>query len=225
MVQRDLKIGLILGLILVFGIIIKLVTDPDLSTESRMAELQNTAMTESASNNELDDEFVIEENPSEQIDVPVIERTIDMSAQNEQLENLFAHETTPQDRIKQPVAIEQIKEEPAENEIIPTVDSTDKLLAAHESENSFNKNNITENSQIANSHEIPEEQESFDYENAEVIKTERFHIIRKNETLSEISSLYYHSSAKWQIIVDANPDVIKDPNKIKAGMKLIIPKI
>ena len=225
MVHRDLKIGLILGLILVFGIIIKLVTDPDLSTESRMAELQNTAMTESASNNELDDEFVIEENPSEQIDVPVIERTIDMSAQNEQLENLFAHETTPQDRIKQQVAIEQIKEEPAENEIIPTVDSTDKLLAAHESENSFNKNNITENSQIANSQEIPEEQESFDYENAEVIKTERFHIIRKNETLSEISSLYYHSSAKWQIIVDANPDVIKDPNKIKAGMKLIIPKI
>ncbi|MEJ2649067.1 MAG: LysM peptidoglycan-binding domain-containing protein, partial [Sedimentisphaerales bacterium] len=62
----------------------------------------------------------------------------------------------------------------------------------------------------------------FDYDNAEVFKTERFYIVGKNQTLSEISRIYYHSANQWQRIVDANPQ-IRDPNKIKPGMKLIIP--
>jgi len=57
----------------------------------------------------------------------------------------------------------------------------------------------------------------------EKIKTQRFHIIRRGETLSEISGLYYDSAGKWQKILDANRDVIKDANKLKTGTKLIIP--
>jgi nucleoid-associated protein YgaU len=66
------------------------------------------------------------------------------------------------------------------------------------------------------------ESDTLDNNNVEKIKTERFYIVRKNQTLSEISRLYYGSANQWHKIIDANPE-IKDPNKIKAGMKLIIP--
>ena len=61
------------------------------------------------------------------------------------------------------------------------------------------------------------------YEKAEKIKTTRFHIVRKEETLSAIAQQYYGTPAKWQKILDANKNVIKDPNKLQPGTKLIIP--
>jgi nucleoid-associated protein YgaU len=61
------------------------------------------------------------------------------------------------------------------------------------------------------------------YEKAEKIKTTRFHIVRKNETLSAISQQYYGDRNKWQKITQANKNVIKDPNKLQPGTKLIIP--
>lgn len=62
------------------------------------------------------------------------------------------------------------------------------------------------------------------HEQAEPIKTTRFHIVRKNETLSAISQQYYGSQEKWRKIVAANSKTIKDPNKIAPGTKLIIPE-
>jgi LysM repeat protein len=58
---------------------------------------------------------------------------------------------------------------------------------------------------------------------AETISPERFHIVRKNETLSEISYNYYGSAGKWRKIFEANPRTIKDANVVRAGTKLIIP--
>jgi len=62
------------------------------------------------------------------------------------------------------------------------------------------------------------------HELSEPIKTTRFHIVRKNETLSAISQQYYGSQDKWRKIVAANSKTIKDPNKIAPGTKLIIPE-
>ncbi len=62
------------------------------------------------------------------------------------------------------------------------------------------------------------------YEQAEKIKTQKFHIVRKGETLSEISRKYYDSANKWQKILDANRQIIKDVNKLRPGTKLIIPE-
>jgi len=62
------------------------------------------------------------------------------------------------------------------------------------------------------------------YEKAEKIKTTRFHILRRDETLSSVSQLYYGTPNKWQKILDANKNVIKDPNKVQPGTKLIIPE-
>lgn len=61
------------------------------------------------------------------------------------------------------------------------------------------------------------------YEKAEKIKTTRFHIVRKEETLSAIAQQYYGDRNKWQKILEANRSVIKDPNKLQPGTKLTIP--
>ena len=42
MIQRDLKIGLVLGLVIVAGVVIKLAVDPRLSTEARMIHLNDS---------------------------------------------------------------------------------------------------------------------------------------------------------------------------------------
>lgn len=67
------------------------------------------------------------------------------------------------------------------------------------------------------------EADSTIYETKEPIKTTRFHIVRKNETLSAISQQYYGSSDNWRKIVAANQRTIKDANRIAPGTKLIIP--
>jgi nucleoid-associated protein YgaU len=62
------------------------------------------------------------------------------------------------------------------------------------------------------------------YEKAEKIKTTRFHIVRREETLSAISQQYYGTPSKWQKILQANKNIIKDPNKLQPGTKLTIPE-
>jgi nucleoid-associated protein YgaU len=61
------------------------------------------------------------------------------------------------------------------------------------------------------------------YETSEPIKTTRFHIVRKGETLSSIAQQYYGTANKWQKIVTANAKTVKNANKIAPGTKLIIP--
>ena len=67
-------------------------------------------------------------------------------------------------------------------------------------------------------------QDSTIYEQTKKIKTQKFHIVREGETLSEISRKYYDSANKWQMILDANRDKIEDVSKLKPGTKLIIPE-
>jgi len=61
------------------------------------------------------------------------------------------------------------------------------------------------------------------YEQPEKIKTDKFHIVLKDETLSDISHQHYGSAVKWQKIYNANRDIIKNPNRVRPGTKLIIP--
>ena len=69
----------------------------------------------------------------------------------------------------------------------------------------------------------PELPDSTQYEQTEKIKPEKFHIVRKDETLSRISYRYYGTAGKWRKIFDANRQTIKDPDKLIPGTKLIIP--
>jgi nucleoid-associated protein YgaU len=62
------------------------------------------------------------------------------------------------------------------------------------------------------------------YERAEKIKTTKFHIIQRGETLSGIARRYYGAPDQWRKILTANQNVIKDPDKLTPGTKLIIPE-
>jgi nucleoid-associated protein YgaU len=62
-----------------------------------------------------------------------------------------------------------------------------------------------------------------DYEKPEKIRTERFYIVREGDNLSAISQLHYGTPNKWQVIFNANRRVIRDPDEIQPGMRLIIP--
>ncbi len=50
----------------------------------------------------------------------------------------------------------------------------------------------------------------------------RIHTVQSGQTLSNIAYQYYGSAAQWIKILNANPQI--DPNRIKPGTKLIIPK-
>lgn len=65
--------------------------------------------------------------------------------------------------------------------------------------------------------------ESAQHEQTEKIKTQKFHIVLKGQTLTSISKDYYGSAGKWQKIYDYNRKIIKDPNTLIPGTKLIIP--
>jgi nucleoid-associated protein YgaU len=61
------------------------------------------------------------------------------------------------------------------------------------------------------------------YEQTEKIQTQKFHIVRKTETLSDVARQYYGSPAKWQKIYNANRNVVTNPNALRPGTKLILP--
>ena len=87
--------------------------------------------------------------------------------------------------------------------------------------NNFSTSSLTVQSAEDNQ---SEPSDSTIYEQTEKIKTQKFHIVREGETLSEISRKYYDSANKWQKILDGNRNVIKDVNKLRPGTKLIIPE-
>ncbi len=93
---------------------------------------------------------------------------------------------------------------------------------AQESFGSTNEPNFTDKQPPAISPQ-PELPDSSQYEQAEKIKTQKFHIVLKKQTLSAISQKYYGSAGNWKKILGANRDKIKDPNKLIPGTKLIIP--
>ena len=62
------------------------------------------------------------------------------------------------------------------------------------------------------------------YEQAKKIKTTKFHIVRRGETLSTISAKYYGSANKWQKILEANRSRLIDANRLQPGTKLTIPE-
>jgi len=56
-----------------------------------------------------------------------------------------------------------------------------------------------------------------------VEETRKFYIVRKGDTLSKISKMYYGSSDQWYRIYEANRDLLSNPDRLKPGMKLHIP--
>lgn len=51
----------------------------------------------------------------------------------------------------------------------------------------------------------------------------RTYVVRKGDTLQEISKKFYGTTKSWRKIADANKSKVKDPNKLQIGTKLVIP--
>ena len=52
---------------------------------------------------------------------------------------------------------------------------------------------------------------------------EKQYTVQRGDTLASISRKFYKSSARWQRILDANPDVLTKPADLKPGQTLVIP--
>lgn len=61
------------------------------------------------------------------------------------------------------------------------------------------------------------------------IKTDRsdihgVHTVQPGDTLSKIAKVHLDDAKRYMEIFNANKDILKDPNLIKVGQKLVIPK-
>ena len=53
----------------------------------------------------------------------------------------------------------------------------------------------------------------------------RTYTVEKGDTLSHIAQAQYGRASKWRAIFDANRDILDDPDRIRPGQVLRIPKI
>jgi nucleoid-associated protein YgaU len=55
----------------------------------------------------------------------------------------------------------------------------------------------------------------------ETASAQRFHIVLRGQTLSDIAKQYYGAASKWPKIKNANPAI--DPDRLQPGTRLLIP--
>ena len=72
-------------------------------------------------------------------------------------------------------------------------------------------------------------QETLEKENLEAATTTSsqepvVYTVQANDTLQKISQKFYGTSKKWQVIFDANKDVLKSPDRIYAGQVIKVPQ-
>ncbi|HEX8547903.1 MAG TPA: LysM peptidoglycan-binding domain-containing protein [Cytophagaceae bacterium] len=60
--------------------------------------------------------------------------------------------------------------------------------------------------------------------NAPISPQQEIYEVKKGDSLSKVALQYYGDMKQWPKIFEANKNQISDPNKIKVGLKLIIPK-
>lgn len=178
--QKDLKIGLILGLILVVFIGLRLATDPRLSTKARMEKMHEA---------ELENES---QNPPDA-----------GQATLKHIQNIDNNEAT-------------------DFESSPT-NTNDSLINELDRpapvSNQITTESATETAAVNKPNEEPKA-----IEKPDEVKTQKIHIVQSGDTLSGISQKYYGTANKWRSILEANRNVLKDPNKLQLGMKLVIPE-
>ena len=84
-------------------------------------------------------------------------------------------------------------------------------LSAHEAEPPSNEQNFANNAANTTGFASPELPAQY--------------TVQKDDTMQKISKKLYNSYSKWPKIYEANKDKITDPNRIKSGITITIPKI
>ena len=52
----------------------------------------------------------------------------------------------------------------------------------------------------------------------------QYYVVQKGDTLQKISEKFFGTTQKWKSVYDANKHVLKSPDRIRPGQKLVIPK-
>jgi nucleoid-associated protein YgaU len=111
----------------------------------------------------------------------------------------------------------QDREEPGdeENTYTPVIDKPVNLTLEIEPDKTFKPKQAT-----------AESTKPATIQNKEPDKTEykRIHTVEEGETLSGISQQYYGTASGWQKIYVANRELLSSPDRIRPGMRLIIPE-
>jgi len=50
------------------------------------------------------------------------------------------------------------------------------------------------------------------------------YVVQKGDTLQKISQKFFKTTQRWKSIYDANKNILKSPDRIRPGQKLLIPK-
>lgn len=57
----------------------------------------------------------------------------------------------------------------------------------------------------------------------EPMLSERYHVVRKGDTLMALARHYYQDASRWRVILESNRDQISNPNVVRVGQRLRIP--
>ncbi|HAZ09787.1 MAG TPA: hypothetical protein DCY56_01590 [Candidatus Omnitrophica bacterium] len=52
----------------------------------------------------------------------------------------------------------------------------------------------------------------------------QYYVVQKGDTLQTISEKFFGTTQKWKSIYDINKHILKSPDRIRPGQKLVIPK-
>lgn len=177
--QRDLKIGFLVGLILTGAAMFYICTRPSLSPKARILK---------AAQQKEDEPIQTEQQVSTVLDSS---RLSNYANYPEEETHTFDYEQTQQS---------------ISNE--DTAGSDENLVAEPKPEFAAPQSQPEQTSHIQ----------------SEKIKATRFYIVRRGDSLSRISKIYYGTTSNWSKIYRANRNVLgNNPDMLKPGTKLIIP--
>ncbi|MDP2921899.1 MAG: LysM peptidoglycan-binding domain-containing protein [Candidatus Omnitrophota bacterium] len=55
-------------------------------------------------------------------------------------------------------------------------------------------------------------------------EAKEYYVVEKGDTLQTISEKFYGTTKKWTVLYEANKHILKSPDRIRPGQKLVIPK-
>lgn len=182
--QKDMKIGLLIGLGLVAALMIYIGTRPYLTPRGRLLRQNNLP-------DEPRQETIINSVAAEKI-TKVPQQPISSQPIAEQPQQVRFKQFIPQPLPDENTELIHQEIQHARTSSQPPAEEINKSAAQKISEKGY--------------------------------QTKRFYIVRQGDTLTKISKMYYGSANDWSRIYQANRSTLDSPDKIKAGMKLIIPK-
>lgn len=233
--RSDLKIGMVLGILLVVGVLVVVVyrQQPSEPETVPITVPEDVTPTVTAPAEPVEEEVVVEpERPREPV-APVVEvitpptptPTIPevMPVPTTEPESEDIAEVVAPKPIIEDLTIPAIKPEAPiipPSAVIPEPPAEEPLPFAPEPELGDAAGTTIELPTSAPEPDLPFAPEPMPTATA---TQERVHVVQKGDSLYSLAQRYYGNGKYWRVILEANGDVIEDPDALKLGWELTIP--